>query len=112
MLVVSAISGLGGLGKSVLATALVLDPEVQARFSDGILWVTLGQNPDLQTMLGEWIRELDKSREAFSANTLETASRYLQNLLVEKQILLVVDDVWNAAHVEWFRVGGMACRVS
>ncbi len=30
-LVVSAISGLGGLGKSVLATALVLDPEVQER---------------------------------------------------------------------------------
>ena len=60
-LVVSAISGLGGLGKSVLATALVLDEEVQARFKDGILWVTLGQNPDLQTMLGGWVRQLDRS---------------------------------------------------
>jgi hypothetical protein len=111
MLVVSAISGLGGLGKSVLATALVLDAEVQARFADGILWVTLGQNPNLQTMLGEWIRELDKSREAFSANTLESASRYLHSLLVERRVLLVVDDVWNAAHAEWFRVGGAGCRV-
>ncbi|NET32058.1 MAG: hypothetical protein F6K19_08650 [Cyanothece sp. SIO1E1] len=110
-LVVSAISGLGGLGKSVLAMALVLDPEVQARFADGILWVTLGQNPDLQTMLGDWIRELDKSREAFSANTLEAASRYLHNLLAERRMLLVVDDVWNAAHAEWFRVGGVGCRV-
>ena len=110
-LVVSAISGLGGLGKSVLATALVRDPEVQARFEDGILWVTLGQNPDLQTMLGDWIRELDKSREAFSANTLEAASRYLHNLLAERRMLLVVDDVWNAAHAEWFRVGGAGCRV-
>ncbi len=110
-LVVSAISGLGGLGKSVLATALVMDSEVQVRFSDGILWVTLGQKPDLQTMLGDWIRQLDKSREAFSANTLESASRYLHNLLAEKQMLLVVDDVWNAAHAEWFRVGGAGCRV-
>ncbi|MEL6225242.1 MAG: NB-ARC domain-containing protein, partial [Cyanobacteria bacterium J06627_8] len=110
-LVVSAISGLGGLGKSVLATALVMDEEVQARFEDGILWVTLGQKPDLQTMLGEWIRELDKSREAFSANTLETASRYLNNLLLAKRMLLVVDDVWNAAHADWFRVGGAGCRV-
>jgi hypothetical protein len=110
-LVVSAIAGLGGLGKSVLAAALVLDLEVQARFTDGILWVTLGQSPDLQTLLGDWIRELDKSREAFSANTLESASRYLNNLLAERQMLLVVDDVWNEAHAEWFRVGGEGCRV-
>ena len=26
-------------------------------------------------------------------------------------MLLVVDDVWNAAHAEWFRVGGVGCRV-
>jgi hypothetical protein len=110
-LVVSAIAGLGGLGKSVLATALVLDPEVQARFADGMLWVTVGQKPDLQTLLGDWIRELDKSRESFSATTLESASSYLHNLLVERQMLLVVDDVWNAAHAEWFRVGGAGCRV-
>jgi ABC-type transporter Mla MlaB component len=110
-LVVSAIAGLGGLGKSVLAAALVHDLEVQARFADGILWVTLGQSPDLQTLLGDWIRELDKSKEAFSANTLESASRYLNNLLAERQMLLVVDDVWNTAHAEWFRVGGEGCRV-
>jgi biotin synthase-like enzyme len=110
-LVVSAIAGLGGLGKSVLAAALVQDREVQARFADGILWVTLGQSPDLQTLLGDWIRELDKSREAFSANTLESASRYLHNLLAERQMLLVVDDVWNAAHAEWFRVECEGCRV-
>ncbi|NEP19779.1 MAG: hypothetical protein F6J97_23320, partial [Leptolyngbya sp. SIO4C1] len=110
-LVVSAISGLGGLGKSVLATALVLDPEVQARFDDGILWVTLGQNPDLLTSLGGWIRKLDKSRESFSANTVEAASQYLDSLLAERRMLLVVDDVWNAAHAEWFRVGSADCRV-
>ncbi|MFZ4727104.1 MAG: NB-ARC domain-containing protein, partial [Pseudanabaena sp.] len=110
-LVVSAIAGLGGLGKSVLAAALVQDLEVQARFADGILWATLGQSPDLQTLLGDWIRELDKSREAFSANTLESASRYLHNLLAERQMLLVVDDVWNAAHAEWFRVECEGCRV-
>ena len=110
-LVVSAISGLGGLGKSVLATALVLDPAVQDRFADGILWVTLGQRPDLLTLLGDWIRQLDKSRESYSANTVEASSRYLGNLLAERRMLLVVDDVWNAAHVEWFRVGGRLCRV-
>jgi hypothetical protein len=110
-LVVSAIAGLGGLGKSVLAMALVLDAEVQARFTDGILWVTLGQNPNLQTMLGDWIRELDKSRESYSVTSLKSASQYLESLLEERQMLLVVDDAWNAAHIEWFRVGGASCRM-
>ncbi|WP_446870852.1 NB-ARC domain-containing protein [Phormidesmis sp. 146-12] len=110
-LVVRAIAGLGGLGKSVLAAALVLDAEVQMRFADGILWVTLGQNPDLQNLLGDWIRTLDKSRESYSATTLESASSYLQTLLIDKRMLLVVDDAWNGAHVEHFRVGGAACRV-
>jgi hypothetical protein len=110
-LVVSAIAGLGGIGKSVLAAAVVLDAEVQERFEDGILWVTLGQNPDLLSLVGDWIRQLDKSREAFSANTLEAAKQYLGTLLAERRMLLVVDDVWNAAHGEWFRVGGADCRV-
>jgi hypothetical protein len=62
-------------------------------------------------LVGEWIRELDKSRESFSATTLESASGYLHNLLAEKRVLLVVDDVWNADHAECFRVGGAGCRV-
>ena len=110
-LVVSAIEGLGGLGKSVLATAVVLDEAVQGRFEDGILWVTLGQNPDLLSCLGDLIRVLDKSRDAFSANTVEAASRYLGTLLADRRMLLVVDDVWNAAHAVHFQVGGGGCRV-
>jgi hypothetical protein len=43
-LVVSAIYGLGGIGKSVLANAIAHDREVHAQFPDGIFWVTLGQN--------------------------------------------------------------------
>lgn len=109
--VVSVISGMGGLGKSILAMALVQDQEVQSRFEDGLLWVTLGQNPDIQMKLRECIWELDKSSESFSATTKQFASQHLHNLLVEKRILLVVDDAWNAAHVKWFRVGGSSCRV-
>jgi NB-ARC domain len=110
-LVVSAIAGLGGLGKSVLATATILDSEIQERFDDGILWTTLGQQPDLLSCLGDWIRALDKSRDAFSANTLESASEYLASLLVERRMLLVIDDVWKEDHAKYFCVGGPACRV-
>ena len=95
----------------MLAEALVLDAEVQTRFDDGILLVRLGQNPDLQNLLGDWIRTLDKSRESYSATTLEGASNYLYTLLLDKRMLLVVDDVWNGAHLEHFRVGSAQCRM-
>ena len=110
---VSAIVGMGGLGKSLLAAKLVQDEEIKRRFEDGILWVTLGQNPEslLQSKLGELIEVLDKSRDRFSATTLGAASQYLNSLLADKRTLLVVDDVWDEHHLRWFRVGGSECRI-
>ena len=55
-LVISAIYGLGGIGKSVLASALAHEPEVQAKFPDGVLWVTLGQQPESLAFLSNWIQ--------------------------------------------------------
>ncbi|MGR3278819.1 NB-ARC domain-containing protein [Acaryochloris marina NIES-2412] len=108
-LVVSAIYGLGGIGKSVLATVLAHDLEVRQRFADGVLWVTLGQNPDLQRCLGDWIQALRDFD--YKPTTLGAASAHLRTLLFEKRMLLVVDDVWQSDHLEPFRVGGEACRV-
>ena len=51
----TAIHGLGAVGKSTLATALAYDGDVQSRFCDGILWVTLGQEPNILPMLGRWV---------------------------------------------------------
>ena len=103
-LVVSAIYGLGGIGKSVLATKLARDPDVQSHFSDGILWATLGQNPDILPLLSGWIQALGDND--YKPTATESASNHLRTLLYDKRILLVVDDVWNPEHLEPFRVGG------
>ena len=108
-LVVSAIYGLGGIGKSVLASKLTHDGEVQDFFADGILWVTLGQNPDILPLLSGWIQALGDYD--YKPTAVESASNHLQTLLYDKCILLVVDDVWNPAHLEPFRVGGDKSRV-
>jgi hypothetical protein len=108
-LVVSAIYGLGGIGKSTLAAALAHSLEVQTCFPDGILWVTLGQNPDLLPFLGNWIQSLGDYN--YKPVTISDASMHLQTLLYDKKALLVVDDAWNPEHVEPFRVGGSKCRV-
>ncbi|NEO04684.1 MAG: hypothetical protein F6K51_03490 [Moorea sp. SIO3I8] len=108
-LVVSAIYGLGGIGKSTLAAAIAHDPEVQTHFGDGILWATLGQQPDLLSFLSSWIQALGD--HDYKPTNTNAASRHLQTLLFEKATLLVVDDAWNPDHVEPFRIGGAKCRV-
>ncbi|MEM9088824.1 MAG: NB-ARC domain-containing protein, partial [Cyanobacteria bacterium P01_F01_bin.53] len=108
-LVVSAIYGLGGIGKSVLASKLTHDADVQDYFADGILWVTLGQNPDILPLLSGWIQALGDYD--YKPTAIESAANHLRTLLYDKCILLVVDDVWNPAHLEPFRVGGEKSRV-
>ena len=108
-LVVSAIYGLGGIGKSVLATKLAHDENVQARFADGILWATLGQTPDLLPLLSGWIQALGDMD--YKPTATAAASSHLRTLLYDKKALLVVDDVWHPEHLEPFRVGGNDCCV-
>jgi tetratricopeptide (TPR) repeat protein len=109
VLVVSAIHGLGGIGKSTLAASLVRNPQVQERFPDGILWATLGQQPALLSILGGWIQSLgDYFYQAYS---IEAAKAHLNNLLQDKALLLVVDDVWNPSDAPSFLFGGTRCRV-
>lgn len=107
-LVVSAIYGLGGIGKSVLAAAVAHAPDVEAKFRDGTLWAVLGQQPDILSFLNNWIRELG---DDYQPTTVEPASKRLRTLLHDKKVLLVVDDVWHPSHVEPFRVGGIGCRL-
>jgi hypothetical protein len=108
-LVVSAIYGLGGVGKSVMAAALAHDAEVQKVCADGVLWVTLGQNPDLLSSLYDWVQKLGDYD--FKPTNIDSASGHLRSLLHDKKMLLVVDDVWHTDHVVPFQVGGDGCRV-
>ena len=108
-LVISAIYGLGGIGKSTLATALAYDQEIQSYFSDGILWATLGQQPDILSFLYSWIQALGDYN--FKPTNPESASLHLRTLLADKKALLVVDDLWNSDDVDPFLVAGDGCRV-
>jgi predicted ATPase len=41
-----AITSMGGIGKTVLASALAHDPEMRQAFPDGLYWLTVGQKTD------------------------------------------------------------------
>jgi hypothetical protein len=108
-LVISAIYGLGGIGKSTLAAALAQDKAVQAYFPDGIFWATLGQQPDILSFLHQWIQSLGDYD--FKPTGIDAASLQLRTLLADKKALLVVDDLWNAEDVEPFRMAGAGCKL-
>jgi hypothetical protein len=76
---VSALFGQGGIGKSTLAAAVVHNPEVQGQYPDGILWATLGQNPEVQSLLTGWVRALGD--HDFHGHDAHSAHEHLCGLL-------------------------------
>ncbi|MBD2452179.1 hypothetical protein H6G76_34770 [Nostoc sp. FACHB-152] len=108
-LVITAIHGLGSVGKSTLANALAHDKDVQAHFRDGILWATLGQQPDILPLLSGWVQTLGDYN--FRATNIEATCSHLRTLLYDKAVLLVVDDAWNPEDARAFNVGGGRCQV-
>ena len=106
--ITAALRGAGGYGKTTIAKALCYDERVQDAFDDGILWVTLGENPgDLTGRVEDLIQTLSGERPGFS-NT-EAAIARLKELLADRDVLIVIDDVWNRDHLRPFMQGGLRC---
>jgi len=56
--ITAALQGAGGYGKTTLAKALCHDERILDAFDDGILWVTLGENPgDRKSVRSSWAGE-------------------------------------------------------
>ncbi|MCB0175659.1 MAG: hypothetical protein KDJ97_34465, partial [Anaerolineae bacterium] len=109
----SAVHGMGGIGKSVMARALCDEPDVQATFKDGILWTTLGQSvsdDDLKAKLRTWIEELG-GIISVTAPSLNQLKNSLAEQLKTRVCLLIVDDMWRYEDANWFNGGGANCRL-
>jgi hypothetical protein len=106
--ITAALHGAGGYGKTTMATALCHDMRIQDAFHDGILWVTLGENPgNLVGKVEDLIYMLSHERPGFT--DIDAAAARLAELLTDRAILLVIDDVWNSVHLEPFLQGGQRC---
>ena len=105
--ITTALRGAGGFGKTTLAAAICHDDRVIDTFDDGILWVTLGQTPNLLNELIKLHAALTGERPGFV--DVEDAVRELAFKLENKNCLLVLDDAWTMAHVAPFLRAGLSC---
>lgn len=103
----TALHGAGGLGKTTLAAALCHHDETIVSFDDGILWITLGKNPNMHEGLTKLYAALTGERPGFVDQ--EDAAFHLAEKLEEKNCLIVIDDVWDALHLKPFMRGGKGC---
>ena len=106
--IAAALKGAGGYGKTTLARAICHDDLIGETYYDGVLWVTLGEQPgDPAARLEDLIVTLTGASSQLSST--ESRKQRLRELLADRSVLIVIDDVWNGAHLQPFLVGGDRC---
>ncbi|MFN6477929.1 NB-ARC domain-containing protein [Nostoc sp. DedQUE07] len=103
------VQGMGGIGKTVLATALARDEEVRKAFPDGVFWVTFGQTPQILTWQSYLAQEFGDKQAAFTEIGLAKAR--LRQLFADKACLLILDDIWCLDDATAFDVLGEHCQM-
>jgi DNA-binding XRE family transcriptional regulator len=99
-----------GVGKTSLAVALVLDKEVQAFFPQGILWASLGPNPNIIGHLSRWGGLLGiPSREMSRVTSFADWKRRFLVRITGQRLLLVIDDIWDVELARHLLIGGSQC---
>jgi len=106
----TALQGMGGVGKSVMAAAFARATETRRAFTDGVIWLTVGQNPDPSSNL--LLVGTAFGDDPVNYVDLDTARARLPRVLSDKVCLIVLDDLWNVAHATPFvNALGPRCRL-
>ena len=95
----TVIEGMGGVGKTIVASSLCHDPRVRRAFPDGILWLTIGRQSGLSpsSLIQQMAQALNQEFRVYSAAAY-------RSLLSERAVLVVLDDVWTLDAVEPFLI--------
>lgn len=113
--------GMGGAGKSLLASAIVRDDRIRSIFKGGIFWLTVGRAHPAVALL---LEHLARVQAAAPTDTpfhcphrfggAEEIVRHLSAVLSRRgcRSLLVLDDVWNAEVVNVFKRTGFHVLVT
>ena len=101
-----ALTGLPGVGKTTLATALCYDQQLRESFQ-GILWAGLGQHADVQNQLARWAGLLGIAQQEHGS--VQQMAMALHAAIGSRRILFVLDDAWTINDAMTLKVGGPFC---
>jgi hypothetical protein len=104
--ITTALTGAGGFGKTTLAAALCHDDAILQAFGDGILWVTLGETPNLADALAQLYAGLTGERPGIAA--LEADYAYASN---QPELMRLGRLLRNASHVLAAQTEQLLCQL-
>jgi hypothetical protein len=92
-----AVHGMGGAGKSVLANAVARDERIRRHFTEGIFWVSIGQDNAGTEAKAVAMQSSLASRlgKPLSVTTSHEGRQHLRRLLADRCCLIILDDVWE-----------------
>ena len=109
-LTLTALNSLPGVGKTAVATATAMDCQVQAYFSDGILWARLGPYPNVLGQLIRWGALLGvTASQVNNVKSPQAWGRSLRAAMNNRRLLLIIEDAWTAEDALALQVGGPEC---
>src|SRR5215467_6146255 len=108
----TAVEGMGGIGKTVLAQMLCRDERIRKAFPDGILWQTIGKESEIKPefRLRAVVEALRGEADKAVKTGMAAADQY-RLLMRDKAALLVIDDVWSADDVRPWLAESVRSRV-
>ncbi|CAM9503269.1 unnamed protein product, partial [Ascophyllum nodosum] len=114
--------GMGGGGKTVLASSIVRDDDVKSSFSNGIFWFYVGREGKARValileLLARELAVAHADTPLHSPNMFDSAdeaARHVSEIIKSKTLrcLVVLDSVWDVEVVNAFAITGLHVLVT